>query len=319
MMQHNLKRIWIAVMLVLVLVLAVTVQGQESSEDGDDPLEIFVSYTVLGVSEFKLDDGVYNVDVLVFLQCNRACSDEEIAFDVMGVSGSEGVTIEDRSRDEFSAEYRIRAVLAQNIIDLSRYPFDAHQLNIIIESRNYGVDAVVYVSEKDLNLIDRNVRIPGWLLSGEKLIDLTPQDYGGSLFSRFTMGIVVSRVAGAAFIRSILPALVILMISFLGTFMPDRQQRMGLAGGILLAMLVHHLSVAAAIPAVAYPVYFDAFMLLNDGAILAQFIATIIELILERRGVAEQRIERFSFSALGLIIVLWIIGQVMILSGFGVI
>lgn len=96
MMQRILQRIWLILMVACMLALVVPVQGQE----GDDPLEIFVSYTVLGVSEFKLDDGVYNVDVLVFLECSRACSDEEIAFDVMGVSGSEGVTIEDRARNE---------------------------------------------------------------------------------------------------------------------------------------------------------------------------------------------------------------------------
>lgn len=306
------------ILLLIVLLSGIPLHAQED----DEPLLIEVGIYVIGVSEFQLDNGIYSADFFVTMYCNRPCSEEETSFDVMGVSGAEGLDIENRLREEDYAEYRVRAVLAHNDIDLSQFPFDQHRLNVIIESKFGTTEQVIFLPREDEIGIDEEVELPGWNLDRAYTLDIVNKTYYGNeseSYSRAILGIPLNRVAGAAFIRSILPALIILLISFLGTFMPDRHQRVGLAGGILLAMLVHHLAVASAVPAVAYPVYFDAFMLLNDAAILVQFAVTILELVFERRGVPDAMMDRYGTAALIVIILVWGIGQMIVLNSFGIV
>lgn len=282
------------------------------------PLMIEVGVYVVGVSEFQLDNGLYNVDFYLTLHCSRPCTEEEAGVDVIGVSGTEGLNIETRIQREDYFEYRVQQVMAQNEIDLSRFPFDQHRLKVIIESKFATVDIVNFTQHPDENGIDTDARLPGWSLNRDFEVRISEKAYYGADtgYARYTFIMQLNRVPVAAFIRDILPALVILFISFLGTFMPDRNARIGLAGGVLLAMLVHHLGVSGNIPAVAYPVYFDAFMLLNHAAILVQFGFTVLELVYEKRGWEQARMDRFSFLTLVGIIAAWIIAQLVTIQVF---
>lgn len=283
-----------------------------------DPLVIDVGVYVVGVSEFQLDTGLYNVDFYLTMHCSRACTADEAGIDVVGVSGSEGLNVELRIQEERYFEYRVQAVLAQNKIDLSRFPFDTHSLRIIIEAKFATIDVVTFSQHATENGVDSDAQLPGWDLRDTYTVDISEKTYYGAElgYARYTFTMTLNRVPVAAFIRDILPALVILFISFLGTFMPDRNSRIGLAGGILLAMLVHHLGVSGNIPAVAYPVYFDAFMLLNDAAILIQFGFTVYELVLENRGTPKERLDRFSVITLVGIIAVWGLAQIVIIPLF---
>jgi hypothetical protein len=283
-----------------------------------DPLVIEVGVYVVGVSEFQLDNGIYNADFYLTMHCSRPCSAEEAGIDVMGVSGSEGLNVELRIQEESYFEYRVQAVLAHNKIDLSRFPFDTHSLRITIEAKFATADVVTFTEHATENGVDSDANLPGWDLQDTYSVQISEKPYYGADlgYSRYTFTMTLNRVPVAALIRDILPALVILFISFLGTFMPDRNSRIGLAGGILLAMLVHHLGVSGNIPAVAYPVYFDAFMLLNDAAILIQFGFTVYELVLENRGTPKERLDRFSVLTLIGIIGVWALAQIVIIPMF---
>ena len=282
------------------------------------PLVIELGIYVVGASEFQLDNGIYNVDFYLTMHCSRPCTPEEAGIDVMGVSGSEGLNVELRTQRDDFFEYRVQAVLAQNKIDLSRFPFDTHSLRVTIEAKFATADLVTFAQHASENGVDQDVSLPGWDLRDTYTVDITEKSYYGADlgYGRYTFTMTLNRVPVAAFIRDVLPALVILFISFMGTFMPDRNQRIGLAGGILLAMLVHHLGVSGNIPAVAYPVYFDAFMLINDAAILIQFGFTVYELVLENRGMPKERLDRFSLVTLVGIISVWIFVQVAIIPMF---
>lgn len=283
-----------------------------------DPLVIEVGIYVVGVSEFQLDTGIYNVDFYLTMHCNRPCTAEEAGVDVIGVSGSEGLNVEPRIQEERYFEYRVQAVMAQNKIDLSRFPFDSHSLRVIVESKFAKTNVVQFKQHPTENGVDSDAHLPGWDLRDNFTVEIVEKPYYGqdTGYARYIFTMTLNRVPVAAFIRDILPALVILFISFLGTFMPDRNARIGLAGGILLAMLVHHLGVSGNIPAVAYPVYFDAFMLLNDAAILIQFGFTVVELVMENRGATKERLDRFSVLTLVGIMVVWGLAQLALIPIF---
>lgn len=303
-----MKKLYGWVLLCAVL-MSVTLPLQAQAE-GVQTVEVGVY--VVGASEFNLDTGTYVVDFYLTMHCSRECSDDEVGFDIVGVNGTEGLNVETRLRQPQYAEYRIQAVLNQNTIDMARFPFDIHQLKVIVESRFLKTDQVVYAVREDETGIDSDVALQGWNLSPEHEVTITEKTYYGEEtgYSRYIFTMTTRRVAVAAFIRDILPALVISLISLLGTFMPDRNNRIGLAGGVLLAMLLHHLAVGAEIPPVGYPVYFDAFMLLNDAVILVQFAGTVYELVLEKRGVAEAKIDRFSYVSLAVITIAWVMAQI---------
>lgn len=294
----------------------------ETPPDGETdttaPLTIDVGVYVVGVSEFQLDTGIYNVDFYLTMHCDRPCTAEEAGIDVIGVSGSEGLNVEERIQRDDYFEYRVQAVMAQNKIDLSRFPFDTHSLRVIIESKFATTDVVQFTQHATENGVDSDANLPGWDLQDNYTVEITEKPYYGADtgYARYIFTMTLNRVPVAAFIRDVLPALVILFISFLGTFMPDRNARIGLAGGILLAMLVHHLGVSGNIPAVAYPVYFDAFMLINDAAILLQFGFTVLELVYENRGMSKERLDRFALLTLVGIIIAWIVIQLITISVF---
>jgi hypothetical protein len=305
-------QMWLLVLVVLMLA-ALPIHAQD---EGAQTVEVGVY--VVGASEFNLDAGTYIVDFYVTMHCSRECTDDAVGFDVVGVNGTEGLAIEERLRQPQYAEYRIQAVLNQNDINLARYPFDSHQLKVIIESKFLKTDGVIYTVREDETGVDSDVNLQGWNLNRDHNVTITEKTYYGAEtgYSRYIFTMETQRVAIAAFIRSVLPALVILLISFLGTFMPDRNNRIGLAGGVLLAMLLHHMAVGAEIPPVGYPVYFDAFMLLNDAAILIQFAGTVYELVREKHGAADTEIDRFSYISLALIVIGWIIGQIVVWQAF---
>lgn len=303
---------------VFVLLLA-TIPLQAQDNDSDNAAQIIeVGIYVVGVSEFNLESGTYSVDFYLTMHCSIECNSETAGFDVVGINGTEALQIEERLLEPTYAEYRIQAVLNRNDIDLSRYPFDSHALNVMVESKFLQTDTVQYTVKEDETGIDADVLLQGWNLSHEHEVSIIEKTYYGADlgYARYIFTMRTQRVAIAAFIRSILPALVILIMSFLGTFLPDRNNRVGIAGGILLAMLLHHLAVGAEIPPVGYPVYFDAFMLLNDAAILLQFAGTVYEIVREKSGVADAILDRFSYISLVIIFIGWLLGQAIVWQVF---
>ena len=304
-----MKRIYWLVLSALLLGIVYT---SVLAQDETNPIIVDVGIYVVGASEFNLDTGTYNVDFYMTMYCSVDCTEDMVGFDVVGINGTESLQVENRVLEGDYAEYRIQATLNQNKINLRRYPFDSHQLNVIVEAKFLLTDELIYQVNLDESGIDEDVQLQGWDLNTEfsaKVVEKTYYDAELG-YARFIFTMETTRVPIAAFIRSILPAIAILLISFVGTFMPDRYQRIGLAGGVLLAMLLHHLAVGAEVPPVGYAVYFDAFMLLNDTAILMQFAGTVYELVREKRGVSDSVLDRFSYRMLFMIVLAWILAQV---------
>lgn len=314
------------ILLICLLILPVHAQEEtpEANEDlpteespASEPLTISIAIVVLGISEFDLEHGVYNVDFFLGLYCSRECSDEARAIDFIGTTGPDSLNVEENLRTPESVEYRVQAVLSRNDIDLSRFPFDSHHLNIIIESEVLDVSQLVYTPYPDIRVIDEDVQIPGWQINPEASFELVRKNYGvGAEYPRLILSMELYRTGTAAFIRSILPALIIMIISLLSSYVPDLSQRSGVAGGILLALLVHHFSVVDGIPQVAYPMYFDAFMLANNALILMQFSLTVWEIVMERREMPAEQREKIALRLLMGMILLWLVGQAVLILLF---
>jgi hypothetical protein len=313
------RKIALLALLAAVLAGIVVPSHAQDTPPAADLITVEVGVYVVGASMFDLATAMYSVDFYVTMHCDKPCTEEDIAFDVVGLGSAEGYNVEVRQTQENYHEFRVQAQLAQNDIDLSRFPFDVHHLNIAFESKFRNTSQVMYAVREDETGLDEDVDLPGWIINPGVTKQIIAKSYYGVTdtgYARLIVSFELQRAAAASFIRDILPALVILVINFLGTFMPDRNGRIGLVGGVLLAMLVHHFSVAGTIPAVAYPVYFDSFMLLNHAVIMVQFGFTVYELVLEKRGADEARIHRISVTALAGIIIVWIIAQLAVLAVF---
>jgi hypothetical protein len=304
-----MKRIYYLIISLLLLTMG---YGSIQAQDDVSPAVIEVGLYVIGTSEFNLDIGTYNIDFFITMHCSVECTDDMVSFDVVGINSTESLQVETRKQQGNYAEFRVQAILNNNDINLRRYPFDNHRLNVMIESKSLLTDALIYKVKENETGIDDDVRLQGWNLDSEYTVKVVEKSYfsADEERSRIILTMETNRVPTAAFIRSILPAMVIIIISFVGTLVPDRYQRIGLLGGVLLAMLLHHLGVGSEIPPVEYPVYFDAFMLLNDIAILIQFVGTVYELIREKRGTQDHVLDFLNYKMLVLHILVWIILQI---------
>jgi hypothetical protein len=289
-----------------------------TNEATSEPVEIQVAVQIINISEFNLETGSYIADFYVLLRCSRPCTDDEASIDFIGIVGSEGLNQELRVREADYFEYRVQALLSRNDIDLSRFPFDSHRLNIVIESKLATTAQVRYVPYTERTFIDEDVTVQGWGLNPNFEVRVQDKIYTGytDAFARYIFSLEVYHLPIAAILRDILPALVVLAINFLVSFMPDRHQRLGIFGGLLLAMVVHHLTVSGEVPPVNYAIYFDALMLLNHLAIMVQFGLTTYELVIEKRGTPEAEIDQFTRRSLVMVVVLWVVAQALIYIAF---
>jgi hypothetical protein len=160
--------------------------------------------------------------------------------------------------------------------DFHRYPFDRHNLPVIIEPRVRNTNEIVFVIDKNSSGLDPLATIPGWEF-GESHAYVMNHTYLGEEipFSRAVFSYDIQRNTFSTFLKFFLPIMLIIIVS-LSSLLMRVAPRLGLNASMFLAAVLIHWRIADAMPNVAYPTFLDYFMILTYATLMMVLVSGIL-------------------------------------------
>lgn len=253
-----------------VLLLTPLAAAQSAGQDADVQVGVYI----LNVGKFDVATGSFTVDFYLDMKCETECDPGRFEF-TNGRANSVDKII-DEPNEKF---YRIQASLTQNI-DLRKYPFDVHNLSIVIEDKVKTIDELRYSIDPQSTGMDAGVYVIGWEL-GRLTHEATEHYYPpyDETYSTATFSIEIGRVFLTS-VMKLLPVFFMVLVGMLSLMLAADKVTMRLSLNIstLLAAVMFHLNLTSAIPPVGYLTLADKFMIMTY-VILIAIMATGIALM----------------------------------------
>ena len=120
------------------------------------PLQVQVGILLLNVGRLDTSTGTYTMDFYLTMRCDRPCDPEPFEL------ANGRITFQQLQEQlpTFKA-FRIQAALSVGM-DLRRYPFDRHQLGLVIEDSNRDANALLYVADPARSTMAQDLQVAGW-------------------------------------------------------------------------------------------------------------------------------------------------------------
>jgi hypothetical protein len=175
----------------------------------------------------------------------------------------------------FEKNYRIYAVMAVDP-NLRYFPFDRHNLPIVIEPKTLNEDHLHLVIDQNESGLDEESDIPGWSFTSSG-VSVTNRSYskGEVPYSRAVFSHGISRDSTSTILKFFLPICLIVIVS-LASLLMKVSSRLGLNASMFLAAVLIHWRVASAIPLVAYATFLDIFMIITYATLVMVLLSGIL-------------------------------------------
>jgi hypothetical protein len=275
--------------------------------DSESPSIVKVGLYLLNLGKLETSTGAFTADFYLSFSSDGSTDPGYFEF-----SNGRATSVDksvDEPEDKF---YRIQAALADNL-NLSRYPFDRHNLTIELEDKEHTANSQVYEASMADSGLDPAVNIPGWEIVGwdANVVDHYYKPYD-TTFSKYVFNIKIQRTATAAILKTFLPALIIVLMGLLSLVLtPDKIiPRLTLNAGALTGAVLFHLNMTSSLPPLGYLTFGDRFMLINYVALAITLISTLIALAQVDKKQLEKA-NRVHNIALGVVPAVWIGLQVL--------
>ena len=152
--------------------------------------------------------------------------------------------------------------------DLRSYPFDTQELTMEIEDDDNGTDQMKLVPDQEHTNLDVGFEVPGWETSFTKVRVLNHYfpdrfDNDDMYYSRFIMSVGIRRYGTSAVFTVFVPAIVIVLISMSGLWLPlgQLEVRSNATTPMLAAAVLFHFALMQQLPATAYLTRADKLMM----------------------------------------------------------
>lgn len=247
------------VLVVLTLSLVVGVVSlaparAQASPPPSDP-QVTAGILLVDVNQVNLVAGTFNADF--YLWFNSTGDPQFVNYELVnGVATSVSVD----SNTTAYQEYRIRGTFTNNL-RFQDFPFDNHSLSIQVESKNLQSSQLTFVPDKESGT-DPSLTLNGWDILGSS-VSAAPHVYSGSQsFSRLTFTFTIGRPVYGAFVKDVLPVILIALIAMLAFALPPSRsfERVFIGVTTLVAAVQFHLGLLAQIPPVDYLTVADDIM-----------------------------------------------------------
>ncbi len=259
------KRYFIAILVILSCLILPSVLAEQE--------DISIGLYVLGIYDYDLSTGSYNMDFYLDFECNTSC-------DIENFEAINGRKIEDYWKSVGSdglPYYRVRALFVDRV-ELHDFPFDTQVLKIILEDRSRPIEQVRIVPNLERSGIDDRISFPGWIITGWTAY--SSEHYYpvyGTTYSTYVFEIGLARPREEALLVFLPIFFIILIVLF--TFvlgLNKLELRLGIVSSALIAAIMFHLSLASRLPpAIGYLLFIDKVMLLTYFILLASFFIDI--------------------------------------------
>jgi len=253
------------------------------AQDQTNAENIKVGIYLIRAGALDISTGAIDVDFYIEFICPTACGDKA-EFEILnGVTKSKPVLLPDPTNPNADKEpaYRVAATVFQDV-NLRKYPFDSHDVKIVIESSNYDNSVVIYEANQETTAIDPNVFILGWDFDNKPptatgtIVDQYYQPWD-SHYTRYVFTTHISKPALAGWLKGLLPAIIIMLGSLFALFITSKNigNRVAIITSALVASVLYHLNFTSRVPPIGYLTYGDIFMIINYIVLLISLSLTI--------------------------------------------
>jgi hypothetical protein len=260
--------------LVLTLLSFFSVQAKDAQPVKAGPEIVKVGIYLIRAGGLDISNGSIDVDFYLDFVCQNVCDKEQDKFEL--VNGSVRSSVKDDSNPS-NPTYRVNATVFQEV-DLKKYPFDSHEIQIIIESANQ-TDNMVYAVNPSTTTLDPQVFILGWQLDHNATADVTEKYYEAwnLSYSRYTFKAQLSKPILASWLKGILPAIFIMLGSLFALFITPKNigSRVAIITSALVASVLYHLNFTSRVPSIGYLTFADTFMMINYVVLIISLGLTI--------------------------------------------
>jgi hypothetical protein len=160
--------------------------------------------------------------------------------------------------------------------DLRKYPFDRQQLAIQVEENTEGIDQIRLVPDQEHTHLEAGFEVIGWDVVDLEAVSIVHNfpdrfDHDDLYYGRYEFRLGVERFGTSAFFTVYVPAIIIVLISLTGLWMPfeNVDVRANAGAPMLAAAVLFHFALIQALPAVSYLTRADKLMI---GVYLSLFL-----------------------------------------------
>jgi hypothetical protein len=316
-MKHRILIFMPAILFALWALPLTPVQAQTKPE------VIKVGIYLIRAGSLDITTGAIDVDFYIEFACPGDCGDKT-DFEILNGTFKSKPTLLADEDSATNPTFRVAATVFQRV-DLRQYPFDSHEIKIVIESSNYDQTSVVYEVNEATTAIDPNVFILGW-----EFRDNPPQARGeiedqyyeawNLHYTRYIFTTELTKPALAGWLKGLLPAIIIVVGSLFALFITSKNvgNRVAIITSALVASVLYHMNFTSRVPPIGYLTYGDYFMIINYVILLISLSLTIW-IIRTDAPDQQTRIARVNKLELTYVPALWLVlhvlNYVLIISG----
>ncbi len=274
-----------------------------SSDSQESPANVKVGVYVLNLGKLDTSTGSFTIDFYLSLS-----SDKPVTIDKFEFFNGRATSIDKSVDDPTEKFFRIQAS-PSDTLNLSRYPFDRHQLTIELEDKEQTVNSLVYQVSREDSGLDPAVKLAGWDITGwDATVNQHYYAPWQTTFSQYVFSIQIQRSDLAAILKTILPAFIIVIVGLLSLVLsPDKIiPRLTLTTGAFTGAVLFHLNMTSSLPPLGYLTLGDRFMIFNYLALSLALISTLIALyyVDKKRNESADRVHRL---ALMVVPIFWVV------------
>ena len=290
----------ILLLLALLLALGVTSATAADITHASDvsiratPAVAHIGVYVVDFKRFNIEEGT--VEVMFYLTIR---SDTNVSMSDLEFMNGQVSSVDVIQNTPSEKKYRIYAVMAVDP-DLRYFPFDSHNLSIIIEPKTLHEDQLLLKIDRDETGLDDQADMPGWTFTSSSST-VTNRSYtaGEVPFSRAVFSNGVIRDSTSTILKFFLPISLIIIVS-LASLLMKVSSRLGLNASMFLAAVLIHWRVAASIPLVAYATFVDIFMIITYATLVMVLVSGIM-IMKYNEANNTTRVEQISWWSLRII------------------
>ncbi len=274
-----LQRMRFALLCALVVLFAgpvLAVKGAGLNQTATKPEVVKVGIYLIRAGSLDITTGAIDVDFYLDFTCEKLCEGNQTKFEVVNGTLKSSVALD--PNDKVNPTYRVSATVFQEV-NLRQYPFDQHQVKIVIESGIDDSSTIVYAVNQATTAIDPKVFILGWELNPKPFGDILVQHYQAwNLdYTRYEFTAQLSKPALAGWLKGLLPAIIIALGGLFSLFITTKNigNRVAIITSSLVASVLYHLNFTSRVPPIGYLTYGDIFMIINYFILLISLSITI--------------------------------------------
>ena len=256
------------------------------------PVNVRVGMLLASVRQFDIKEGTFEADFFLSLTSDRAMPPMDLEF-ANGREDHKSVLADTPTFKLFHY-----AANFYSPVDLRDYPFDTQKLVMEIEENKHGVDAIRLIPEPEHSHLDDGFEVPGWevaYIESRTLNHYYPDrfDNDDMYYPQYQFHLGIKRFATSAAFTVFVPAIVIVLISLSGLWLPraELEVRSNASAPMLAAAVLFHFALMQALPATAYLTRADKVMLAVYASLLLNMLATWLWFVFHERH--EEAIFRY--------------------------